>query len=277
MSSVKELFLNILNLMQQQKCPHAMIIEGEKSQEVTELVYDISKALICTSRGKKPCGECSGCRKFPHHPDVRQVQSTGVTHSFSVDAIREIRRDANVIPNEANCKVYLFMDADNFTISAQNAFLKLLEEPPANVYFILTLESSASLLPTVLSRVTLYHLSVTDVAVSEAGVKVAKEIFEAACKSSECDLMFVGGKLQDRDMFIPVVDELERLYSQAMRDLARGEYTGSSFLNERKVIDVIDVLRESRKLFQRNVNLSLLGTWMLMRIRENLMRGIEDV
>ncbi len=270
MVNVKELSLNFLNLIQQKKFPHAIVIESKKSYEVTELVNEISKALICTSKEKKPCGECNGCRKFPNHPDIKKVQSTGVTKSFSVDAIREIRQDANVIPNEANCKVYLFMNADNFTIPAQNAFLKLLEEPPDNVYFILTVESSASLLPTILSRVALYHVSVTDIELSEVSVKIAEEIFESACKSNECELMLLGGKLQDRDMFMSVLDDLEKLCAEALRELAIGEYTGSNFLNERKIIEVIDVLHESQKLFQRNVNLSLLATWMLMRIREKI-------
>lgn len=270
MSSVKELSTNILNLIQQKKCPHAMIIESKKSQEVIDLVQDISKALICTSKEKRPCGECSGCKKFPNHPDVMKVQSTGVTKSFSVDVIREIRQDANVIPNEADCKVYLFMDADNFTIPAQNAFLKLLEEPPANVYFILTVESSISLLPTVLSRVTFYHMSVTDVKISEVSIEIAKEIFESVCKSSECELMFIGGKLQDRDIFISVLNDLEKLYSEALRDLVKNEHIENNFLNEQKIIEVIGVLHESRKFFQRNVNLSLLATWLLMHVREKI-------
>lgn len=270
MVNVKEIYLNILNLIQQKRCPHAIIIESKKSQDVTELVYDISKALVCMSKEKKPCGKCVGCRKFPNHPDVKKVQSTGVTKSFSVDTIRDIRQDANVIPNEAGCKVYIFMDADNFTVPAQNAFLKLLEEPPDNVYFILTVESHASLLSTVLSRATLYHVSVFDADVSEASVKIAKEIFESACKSSECELMLLGGKLQDRDIFMSLIDDLEKLYVEALRDLIKGDYIGSNFLNERKIIDVIGILHESRKLFQRNVNLPLLVTWMLMRIREKI-------
>jgi len=67
-----------------------------------------------------------------------------------------------------------------------------------------------------------------------------------------------------------VLDDLEKLYAETLRDLAKGEYNGSNFLTERKVIEVIDVLHEGRKLFQRNVNLSLLVTWLLMQIRDKI-------
>ena len=77
---------------------------------------------------------------------------------FPVELARDIRQDAYIAPNEGACKVYIVDQAHTMNASAQNALLKIIEEPPAGVYFILLCENRAQMLPTILSRVVSVEL-----------------------------------------------------------------------------------------------------------------------
>lgn len=68
---------------------------------------------------------------------------------LKIDSIREINNDSRTISNP---KVYLLADCEKMTPQAQNALLKLSEEPPEKAYIIMTVQDSGMLLPTILSR-----------------------------------------------------------------------------------------------------------------------------
>jgi len=71
---------------------------------------------------------------------------------ISVDQIREIKQDVYIVPNDSMQKAYVVRDADTMNANAQNAFLKILEEPPKHAVFILCTENPTALFPTVRSR-----------------------------------------------------------------------------------------------------------------------------
>jgi len=97
------------------------------------------------------CGECPNCYKLAHgsHPDVHWLRKTD--KRVGIDQIRELQRDALYPPSESEHKVYVIEEAEVLSIEAQNSLLKLLEEPPAYVTFLL-LARRLRLLPTILSR-----------------------------------------------------------------------------------------------------------------------------
>ena len=152
---------------------HAIILSG--SGEATKArSRELAAAFLCEGSGKKPCGTCRHCRKvfrgeFPGiHPDIavveRRAGSAGkLRREITVDQIRDLGVDALVLPNEAAGKVYILPEADAMNISAQNAFLKLLEEPPRFVSFLLCAENPLSLLETVRSRCAEERLTPTAV------------------------------------------------------------------------------------------------------------------
>lgn len=145
--------------------PHALIIEGEQGLGKRTLARQLAAALVC--RGdEKPCGECSQCKKaFENvHPDIFEYSATGGANSFHVDTVRNVINDAYVKPNEAEHKVYILGNADCMNASAQNALLKILEEPPSYVVFILTVKSKSMMLQTVLSRSVVVSLEGVDTA-----------------------------------------------------------------------------------------------------------------
>lgn len=144
-----------------ERLPHALLLEGPTGCGKLTFAREVAAAALCIGDGSdKPCGECASCLKATKqiHPDITLYQGAGGARSFHVDAVREIRRDAFVSPNEAETKVLLLRNVQEMTIQAQNALLKIIEEPPATAMFVLTCENKAALLGTILSRVAVISL-----------------------------------------------------------------------------------------------------------------------
>ncbi len=128
---------------------HSYIISGGGE----ETARYIAKAAVCTGE-ERPCGVCPGCVKADKglHPDIITVEKDRKEREIGVSTMREVRADAFVMPNEAAAKVYIIKEADTMNNAAQNAMLKILEEPPRSVIFILLAQNPERLLPTVRSR-----------------------------------------------------------------------------------------------------------------------------
>jgi len=98
--------------------------------------------------------KCSHCDKASRHihPDITEVKKQDGKLIIGIDQIRALKQDVYIVPNEAEQKAYIVREADSLNTNAQNAFLQILEEPPAHAVFILCTENTSTLLPTVRSR-----------------------------------------------------------------------------------------------------------------------------
>ncbi len=139
----------------------SVILSAASPEKALEKAREKAAGILCRAPGKRPCGECPSCRKISHgtHPDVitvrRQPDSKGnLRKEITVDQIREVSMDAYILPNEADRKVYIIEEADRMNPNAQNAALKLLEEPPNGAVLLLCVMNPGALLPTVRSRCT---------------------------------------------------------------------------------------------------------------------------
>lgn len=147
---------------------HAYILSGPKGCGKHTLAAILSRALVCSGSGARPCGTCSDCKKASAgiHPDIITTGPAEQGKQITVDQVRQLRADAYIRPNEAERKVYVVEQADALNDNAQNAMLKLLEDGPAYAAFLLLTENAGSLLTTVRSRCE--ELSLTPVTVPEA-------------------------------------------------------------------------------------------------------------
>jgi len=142
--------------------PHACIIEGADGTGKHTIAYMAAAALACAERDNSalplPCVRCDSCAKIleKKSPDVILVGSEGKT-SIGVDAVRFLKEDVHVIPNDLEYKIYIIEDADKMTTQAQNALLLTLEEPPSYVRFFLLCESANALLETIRSRAPIFR------------------------------------------------------------------------------------------------------------------------
>ena len=113
-------------------------------------------ALLCENPlDGAACGVCESCRLLAAdaHPDYIRLQLTEDKKTIGVEQVREVLiKEASIRPFTAKRKVFVVEHAEAMTVQAQNALLKVLEEPPAYAVFILLAESKEKLLDTVLSR-----------------------------------------------------------------------------------------------------------------------------
>ena len=122
---------------------HAWLLAGPAHVGKMTLAMDIARLVNCTADdpGSRPCGKCRQCRRITDalHADVRVISQDGTARrtAISVDQIRELQREAILKPYEGRRRVFIIEDADNFTQEAANALLKMLEEPPDDVIFVL--------------------------------------------------------------------------------------------------------------------------------------------
>ena len=149
--------------MAQPRFSHACIVTGPPAA-AGKAALTLAKGMLCARPGPdgSPCEKCPHCHKVEAgtHPDLivitRQADDRGKPkREIYVDQIRELAASAAVLPNEAARKVYLISEAGAMNPAAQNALLKLLEEPPPFDAFLLVADSAALLLETVRSRCVL--------------------------------------------------------------------------------------------------------------------------
>ncbi len=148
-----------------ERIPHTCLICAPSMDLAVEKAKELASIAVCSGYGKKPCGHCRDCRKVNVgiHPDVltisRPMDEKGKTkQNITVDQIRALSADAVILPNEASQKVYIIREAESMNLAAQNAALKLLEEPPSHVVFLLCSVRPMQLLETVRSRCSFIKL-----------------------------------------------------------------------------------------------------------------------
>lgn len=161
------------------RLPHAMLLVGPAGVGKTVFSEQIAALLLCESiaPGLVACGECDACRWLDagNHPDFRRVapekdsegesgegessseKSAGKRKKRSsgnirIDQIRELEGFVFVGSHRNGNRVVVVTEAEAMNPPAANALLKILEEPPSNVYFILVSTRTKSLLPTIRSR-----------------------------------------------------------------------------------------------------------------------------
>ena len=132
---------------------HAYIFSGEKGIGKHTLAKAFAKTLNCRNGGTEPCGQCISCKTFDtgNNPDI--ITITHSKRDITVDVIRE-QIGENIIyrPHSNKYKIFIMPDADKMNVSAQNAFLKTLEEPPEHVIFILATTDPQKVPATIHSR-----------------------------------------------------------------------------------------------------------------------------
>ncbi len=132
------------------KTPQSIIIEGNEKSGRKTLAHLIASGLVCTGNNP-PCGQCVQCKKsISGHPDISNVTGDLSKAAIGVDTIRDLRSDAFIMPNDSDRKTYII--TRTMTVSAQNALLKIIEEPPKGVTFIIIVRNKEDLLETVRSR-----------------------------------------------------------------------------------------------------------------------------
>jgi len=131
---------------------HAYLIVGPRHVGKGTLAFNLAQALNCDGP-ELPCGQCRSCQRILErkHADVTPVGLDSKTE-IGIDDIRYLQRIANLPPYEGKYKVFIIDGAEYLSTEAANSLLKILEEPPQNVVWLLLAAEDGHLLPTIISR-----------------------------------------------------------------------------------------------------------------------------
>ena len=144
--------------------PNAWLFTGRENTGKTVFARFAAQALLCEAQDAKgePCGRCASCHLFEqgNHPDFYELtpetpeEGTGGRKllQIKIDAVRDVIENVYLSSVRGGLRVVLVHPAESMNIQAANALLKVLEEPPQGVVFLLVSHSRDKLLPTIKSR-----------------------------------------------------------------------------------------------------------------------------
>ncbi len=174
------------------KLGHAYLLEGEDGIGKKTLANYVCALMMCESgNGCGICNACS-CINMGSHPDIIRI-SNGDKQTIGIDKIRELSGRVYEKPIMAKYKAIIIENAHLLTKEAQNAMLKLIEEPPRYAVFMLLCNSTSRILKTVMSRVTKINILPLDTAMLKSICPDAPEFMYKYCRGNAGELL----KLKD--------------------------------------------------------------------------------
>lgn len=273
----------IAGLMDTGRFPHAVLIESGTAEERKKLARLIAQALVCTAPGERPCGKCTACQKAwaQAHPDILEAEGGEAARSFHIETVREVREDVSILPNEALSKVYLLLNAQSMSPQAQNALLKVLEEPPAYAVFLLTCDSKTKMLATILSRVITVTLDAPAQELTAAAGKkeqkindLSEQMARAVAATSEFPLLSLTGKLEkDKELTAACLARMMLLFREAIRiscGMESADETArylAGALTQERLLAAIEALDALNLSILHNANQNLLITRLCSTLR----------
>lgn len=180
-----ELQKKILHIIHSQCIPHAWMITGSEGVGINELGLYLAGKLFCQQTGENPCGICSSCILFEkrQHPDFYYLKEAD-KEQYNVQAIRQLRDQLLSSAQQGASKVVLIETAEKLTLGAANGLLKIMEEPPSQVYFILLCAQPSQLPITIRSRCAVLHCSIPAQAFSLPWLQQESALTDSDCKKA---------------------------------------------------------------------------------------------
>ena len=205
---------------------HAYLICGGDGSGKEEIAKRFSAALLASGDEEQFKFAC----EHPH-PDLHLLDPAGA--SYLVGQIREVVHDAELAPVRAPRKVYVIAAADRMGTQAANAFLKTLEEPPADVVCILVAQAESAVLETLRSRCEVIVLN--EMAQQTAGDPVVFGVLEAISAGCDNRALLDGAKRLVEVSKRGLEDEQERQLDEQSDYLTQGARKELEKQNKREV------------------------------------------
>ena len=144
---------SVQNILKANRLGHAYMLTGTRGIGKTSVARLFAKSIRCVERKEdgNSCGQCKSCLGFDANSSMNILELDGASNN-SVDDVRNLISNLQTLPTFGDYKVYIIDEVHMLSISAFNALLKTLEEPPKHVVFIMATTEPHKVPDTVLSR-----------------------------------------------------------------------------------------------------------------------------
>jgi len=232
------------NAIKTDRVAHAYLFTGTRGVGKTTMARILAKALNCLaaeSPTTEPCCKCDSCVAVNIGEDIDVIEIDGASNN-RVDEIRELRENAIYRPARSRFKIYIIDEVHMLTVSAFNALLKTLEEPPSHIKFIFATTEPNKVIATIQSRCQRFDFSTIGPA---AIAEQLKSILRQEKIKYEEDLILPLAKMANGSMR-DGLSLLDRLISAGVEPLTASlleQYLGCP--NSEKIWNLIDHIGES--------------------------------
>lgn len=267
---------------------HAYLFTGSRGTGKTSCSKIIAKAVNCPNQHDgNPCGVCEICKGIDDG-SVLDVTEIDAASNNGVDNIRQLREEANFTPAQVSYRVYIIDETHMLSVGAFNALLKIMEEPPEHVIFILATTEVHKIPATILSRCQRFDFRRISPAVIAARVRWVCEQEGIQIEPQAADLIasLAEGGMRDALSLLDVcrsnarsgeqdssASRAEKITLEHVRQSAGLAVSDSLFAVADAVLrrDVPAVLQEIDRMFENSIDFEKMCVQLIAHYRGLMM------
>ncbi|MBQ9384134.1 MAG: DNA polymerase III subunit gamma/tau [Ruminiclostridium sp.] len=228
--SQEHITTTLKNQLKNGQSSHAYLFTGSRGTGKTTCAKILAKALNCTNlQDGNPCLECDICKSIDE--DYSDITEIDAASNNGVGDVRDLKEESFYAPMSGKYKVYIIDEVHMLSTAAFNALLKLIEEPPAHVVFILATTEVHKVPATILSRCQRFEFRRIDINDSKARLL---HVAELEGKKLTDDAAFLISKISEGGMrdALSLLDQCFSLSDEVTADIVRecAGISGSGYL-----------------------------------------------
>ena len=272
----QESILKILtNSLKEGHISHAYLFSGPRGTGKTTVAKLVAKTVNCLNLQPdfSICLECENCKDILNNSsDIIEIDAAS---NNGIDEIRELKSKINLIPNKLKYKVYIIDEVHMLSISAFNALLKTLEEPPSHVIFILATTEFYKVPETIVSRcLCLNFTRIKDSSIAKRLREISDlEHIDIEDEALEEIAKYSNGGMRD------ALGMLDKLASYSLTKITKQDFLKINGLISKEDMDsfIKNILNKENKLVLNKIEeFNELG-YDFAKILENLMQEARDL
>ena len=272
----QENILKILtNSIKENKISHAYLFSGPRGTGKTTIAKLVAKTVNCLNIGDdfSVCGKCENCLDIENNSsDIIEIDAAS---NNGVDEIRELKSKINLVPNKLKYKVYIIDEVHMLSISAFNALLKTLEEPPSHVIFILATTEFYKVPATIVSRCQCLNFTRIKLENIEKRLREISDLENIKITDDAIHeiALYADGGLRD------ALGMLDKLASYSLEEITASDFLKINGLISKSDMDnfIKDILEhDNLKVIETINNFSNLG-YDFSKLIEKLLEELRDL